>query len=71
MAVKVLSIYIVGLAIVGTILTVADLRSFLDVPCALFVVASWLHSYFYGSYWKFNCINNHAGNLGVFFNKLN
>ena len=37
MAVKVLSIYIVGLAIVGTILTVADLRAFLDVPSALFV----------------------------------
>ena len=41
MAVKVLSIYIVGLAIVGTILTVADLRSFLDVPSALFVGSSF------------------------------
>ena len=41
MAVKVLSIYIVGLAIVGTILTVADLRAFLDVPSALFVGSSF------------------------------
>ena len=71
MAVKVLSIFIFGFSIVATILIAADLRAFLDVPCALFVGASWLHSYFYGSYWKFNCINHHAGNLGVFFNKLN
>ena len=41
MAVKVLSIYIVGLAIVGTILTASDLRAFLDVPSALFVGSSF------------------------------
>ena len=68
MAVKVLSICIVGFSFVAAILAGGDLRAFLDVPSALFVGSSWLHSYFYGSYWKFNCINHHAGNFGVFFN---
>ena len=41
MAVKVLSIYIVGLAIVATIHIASDLTAFLDVPSALFVGSSF------------------------------
>ena len=41
MAVKVLSIYIVGLAIVGTIHIASDLTAFLDIPSALFVGSSF------------------------------
>ena len=41
MAVKVLSIYIVGLAIVATIHIASDLTAFLDVPSALFLGSSF------------------------------
>ena len=41
MAVKVLSIYIVGLAIVATIHLASDLTAFLDVPSVLFVGSSF------------------------------
>ena len=41
MAVKVLSICIVGFSIVATILINADIRFFIDVPSALFVGSSF------------------------------
>ena len=41
MAVKVLSICIVGFAFVGTILIASDLRAFIDVPSALLVGSSF------------------------------